>query len=42
MVDVTIQRESAEKVVPDLTRVCLTIGRENVAVDQSEMQSLQY
>jgi len=40
MVDVTVHRESAEKIAPDLARMGLTIGREGVAVDQSEMQSL--
>jgi hypothetical protein len=32
MVDVTVHRERAEKIAPDLARMCLTIGREIVAV----------
>jgi hypothetical protein len=40
MVDATVRQESAEKIAPVLPRMCLTIGRENVAVDQSEIQSL--
>jgi len=39
MDDVTVHRESAEKIAPDLAQMCLTIGRETV-VDQSEMQCL--
>ena len=40
MGDVIVHRESAEKIAPDLARMCLTIGRETV-VDQSEMRCLK-
>ena len=40
MVDVTVHRERAEKIAPDLARMCLS-GGEVVAVDQFEIQPLQ-